>query len=100
MAVDLSEGSESMVAMTHDPMCPKTLHEHEHDDYTYYCQDRGACEAQYPCQCDLIAEVRADERNKIFTTLDKMADSAHTDDCRDLTCAGCAEVVAQRMQKQ
>lgn len=34
--------------MTHDPLCPKTLHEYEHDDYTYYCDDRGKCESEYP----------------------------------------------------
>lgn len=50
--------------MTHDPLCPKTLHEYEHDDYTYYCDDRGKCESEYPCQCELIAKVRADERNR------------------------------------
>ena len=51
--------------MTHDPLCPKTIHdEHDHDDYTYYCMDSTICDAEYPCQCDLIAIVREDEREK------------------------------------
>lgn len=79
-------------AVTHDPMCPKTLHEYEHDDYTYYCNDRSKCEADYPCHCDLISKVRADERNKVFTSLDKLAELGHTDNCRDLTCGGCVNV--------
>ena len=41
--------------------------------------------------CDLIAKVRADERNRVFTLLDSLAEQNHADDCEDLTCAGCGK---------
>lgn len=56
--------------MAHDPLCPKTLHdEHDHDDYTYYCMDSSVCDAEYPCQCDIIAKVRADQSRKNWFTV-------------------------------
>lgn len=45
--------------MTHDPLCPAYEHAEDHYD-DYWCSDR--CKA--PCQCDLIAKVRADEAQK------------------------------------
>lgn len=71
--------------MTHDPLCRC----HGEESPIPFCQSHAWCR----CECDFIAQVRADERNKIFTSLDKMADSAHTDDCRDLTCGGCVELM-------
>lgn len=68
--------------MTHDPMCQVqawTPLEQELDGNFY-------------CQCALIAKVRADERNKIFTHLDKLADNDHVDWCRDITCGGCYKI--------
>lgn len=73
------ELGEKAQTATHDPLCqyakaPKEVQWH-------LC----AC-------CAWVKEVRADERNKIFTSLDKLADLGHTDDCRDLTCGGCVTV--------
>ena len=42
--------------MTHDPLCP----------FVAFVRYAG------PCQCDLIAKVRADERNRVFTHLDAL----------------------------
>ena len=62
--------------MNHDPMCPiQTLpcpgHDRPHDTYTA-TDDRGVTETwcgscQTLCQCDLIAKVRADERERSVT---------------------------------
>ena len=59
--------------MDHDPLCP----------FVAFVRYTG------PCQCDLIAKVRADERNRVFTHLDALADRDHTEGCPSLTCTGC-----------
>lgn len=61
--------------MTHDPMC-------------YMAEGKW----DGGCQCGLIARVRADERNKIFTHLDELSSNNHVDYCRDLYCGGCYEI--------
>ena len=61
--------------MTHDPLCP----------FIAFVRYAG------PCQCDLIAKVRAEERNRVFTHLDALADRDHTEGCPSLTCTGCAD---------
>ncbi len=68
--------------MTHDPMCP-----YRPD----VAVDYGVWEKGKPCYCGLIAKVRADERNRVFTHLDALADRDHTEGCPSLTCTGCAE---------
>ena len=44
--------------MTHDPLCPTQTMCKCKDQECWDCRDPVAC------QCDLIAKVRADERNK------------------------------------
>lgn len=75
--------------MTHDPLCYMIdcTHPDPHGDFKATC---GYCTSY--CVCNLIAKVRADERNKIFTNLDKLADNDHVDWCRDLYCGGCSEI--------
>ena len=68
--------------MDHDPLCP----------FIAFVRYTG------PCQCDLIAKVRADERNRVFTHLDALADRDHTEGCPSLTCTGCAESSAEGVQ--
>ena len=61
--------------MAHDPLCPI-----EPNPLARECRT-----------CDLIAKVRADERNRVFTHLDALADRDHTEGCPSLTCTGCAD---------
>ena len=74
--------------MSHDPLCYMTecTHPDPQGDFKATC---GHCTAY--CVCDLIAKVRADERNRVFTHLDALADRDHTEGCPSLTCAGCAD---------
>ena len=66
---------------THDPLCP--------DASLTGGGCAPACESCNDCQCDLIAKVRDDERNRVFTHLDALADRDHTEGCPSLTCTGC-----------
>jgi len=59
--------------MTHDPLC------------LVFRPFRPSCE------CDFIAEIRADERAKYVLPLPRGGD--HADFCRDLACYGCEELV-------
>ena len=66
--------------MTHDPLCPQA---------TIYSGEWEPDQRHWSCHCDLIAKVRADERNRVFTHLDALADRDHTEGCPSLTCTGC-----------
>lgn len=71
--------------MTHDPLCPSvTACDCKHDECCF-------CDSDVWCMCRLIEKVRADERNRVFTHLDALADRDHAQDCLSLTCTGCAE---------
>ena len=70
--------------MTHDPLCPNAK------GCSHDCGG-CACNLDAFCQCDLIEKVRADERNRVFTHLDALADRDHTEGCPSLTCTGCAD---------
>ena len=50
---------ERRARMTHDPMCPWQGYERAPDNVCWRCDT-----------CRLIAKVRADERNRVFTHLD------------------------------
>ena len=71
--------------MTHDPLCPSvTACDCKHDECCF-------CDSDVWCMCSLIEKVRADERNRVFTHLDALADRDHTEGCPSLTCTGCAD---------
>ena len=67
--------------MAHDPLCLVSS----------ISPLEAALDGKWLCQCVLIAKVRADERNRIFTHLDALADRDHTEGCPSLTCTGCAD---------
>ena len=46
--------------MTHDPLCPLTPPTADYEPYL--AEAVRAIQQETPCQCDLIAKVRADER--------------------------------------
>jgi hypothetical protein len=48
--------------MTHDPLCPLTPPTADYEPYL--AEAVRAIQQETPCQCDLIAKVRADERDK------------------------------------
>lgn len=84
--------------MTHDPLC--SIHHacpdsgSSGDGHSLYEDRYGTLicsDCEETCRCDLIAKVRADERNRVFTHLDALADRDHTEGCPSLTCTGCAE---------
>lgn len=67
--------------MTHDPLCPFTPE---------VSVELVRWKKEVPCQCDLIAKVRADERAKYVPDAPKGGE--HVDWCRDLACYGCEEI--------
>ena len=78
--------------MTHDPLCP-------HIEFIPCCE--SYLEHEYPqpaqqhyiaCQCDLIAQVRADERSAVIDELQEARDHWDFND-RYLESAGLATAV-------
>ena len=76
--------------MTHDPLCewrPCTC------PLDYDAPERGhmiGC-PEDDCECEIIAEIRADERAK-YVLPDLPRGGEHVDWCRDLACYGCEEI--------
>ena len=53
--------------MTHDPLCPLTPPTADYEPYL--AEAVRAIQQETPCQCDLIAKVRADTRRAIVDGL-------------------------------
>ena len=65
--------------MTHDPRCPCESHRQPHIQHL-----SGVC---HYCQCDLIAKVRTDERQRFADVVDRRTTELTTcghDNCRIL----------------
>ena len=52
--------------MTHDPLCPVSIHDEAHWDWSYHCAGNAECE-EITCLCDFIAEVIKREQEKATT---------------------------------
>ena len=77
--------------MTHDPLCPHTEFIPCCESYLEHEYPQPAKQHYVACQCDLIAQVRADERAK-YVLPDLPRGGEHVDWCRDLACYGCEEI--------
>jgi hypothetical protein len=70
----------------HDRYCPQA--KWNRDDAIEWWD---GCQTDFDCRCDLIAQVRADERAK-YVLPDLPRGGDHVDWCRDLACCGCEEI--------
>lgn len=63
--------------MAHDPLCPRAKYENDNPEI-WCCEDCDGTPAPWdvPCQCALIAAVRADERAKARQRVEALIEQA------------------------